>query len=224
MKVSIWQQFSSNHSSYFIVVGRFATLDDAADNGHQLRDWMYRMMWGQDREAAEQEIRSKYGIAWYENGISWYWPTTDADVVQCVQTDVFLMSTENQYDSQKPFIDLMEAMGATNIWSYKGLDTLIQIQLTVNAPSEQVAIAFCDALKPLEASEYIADSTPIWLSPQYLTYLRTGTTVRRQGRLIDMELIIDIKKFVRFVHYLADNDYTDIQYNFDHPDAWWNRH
>src|SRR5579863_2710451 len=88
MRISIWQQFSSNHSSDFTLVGEFRSVDDAQRAGDELRhilqtvvDWYVahpevdeaRFTEGSclpspaEIEFAKQygvELNSAYGIDW----------------------------------------------------------------------------------------------------------------------------------------------------------------
>lgn len=43
MRISIWQQFSSNHSSGFTVVGEFATRSEAENAANKIREILYRL-------------------------------------------------------------------------------------------------------------------------------------------------------------------------------------
>ena len=189
MKLTIWQQFSSNHSSHFIVVGRFATLDEAAENAHQLRDWMYRMMWGQDREAAEQEIKTKYGIEWYENGIDWNgWPTHDGDVVQCVERDLFMMCPMETWDSKKPFDSLIEVMGAETIWSLRFNEIYLNFHLTITAPSDEAAELLCQQFNTLNDEVLGTKIRPIQLNTDQVMWFARTATAHRDGMAIRLSV------------------------------------
>lgn len=118
MKLSIWQQFSSNHSSHFIVVGRFQDASVAKVKGDQLRDWLYRMLWGNqvERRIAEDELIATYQIKWYEDGMSWNGrPNNIDEAVRQLHTDVFVICPVETWDSHDPFIELIEKMGSLSI-------------------------------------------------------------------------------------------------------------
>jgi hypothetical protein len=147
MKISIWQQFSSNHSSHFIVIGRFQTVSDAQAKAAELRDWMHRMLWGnnesgKNKRAAEAEIIAKYGVSWYEDGIDWNGYPEDLDeTVRQVRNDVLMICPVETWDSHEPFIELIEKMGAHHIvqhesdWYSQG----IIVDLRCIAPNADVA-------------------------------------------------------------------------------------
>jgi hypothetical protein len=68
MRLSIWQQFSSNHSSNFTAVGRFDTPEKAAA-ARQTFEQMLRAIY------AAQEARSACGVSFS----SYYDPPTDVE-------------------------------------------------------------------------------------------------------------------------------------------------
>jgi hypothetical protein len=92
MKISIWQQFSSNHSAYYTVVGEFTTPSQAEAAGSQIRQFFNDInAWFEKPENAqskyerqdeglptlsdpERKITEQYAIQWYENGVDWVFP------------------------------------------------------------------------------------------------------------------------------------------------------
>ncbi|QPC83689.1 hypothetical protein G4Y79_04720 [Phototrophicus methaneseepsis] len=80
MKISIWQQFSSNHSGFFWVVGTFKNVSDAQSAFDELRDMLFTIdKWHRDNrdqsQAAmqqgqitplppEQTFAEKYSVQW----------------------------------------------------------------------------------------------------------------------------------------------------------------
>jgi hypothetical protein len=86
MRISIWQQWASNHSGFFWVVGTFADTSEAQRAHDELRDLLIRIdRWHRENpvESAkaynsgsrepvppEAEIAREYGVAWPES-IDW---------------------------------------------------------------------------------------------------------------------------------------------------------
>jgi hypothetical protein len=86
MKVSIWQQFSSNHSGFFWVVGTFNTTDDADRAFNEIREMLFEIdRWHRDNHdyrsnqqyndglevfPPEKEFAEKYQVEWL-NPIDW---------------------------------------------------------------------------------------------------------------------------------------------------------
>ena len=148
MKLSIWQQFSSNHSGCFIVIGRFQTVAEAQAKATELRYWMHRMLWGNDdvgenKRAAEAEIVAKYGVDWYEDGINWNgWPNSLDEIVRLVRNDVLMMCPLETGDPPDPFIELMQKMGAQNVVQHYSVDPYsegILTDLRCVAPNADIA-------------------------------------------------------------------------------------
>src|SRR5690349_18626426 len=92
MRVTLWQQFSSNHSSHFTVVGEFPTPEAAQEAAQRLRAffdeinaWFEKpenvslkerrdegQLWAMSQP--EREVSQQYGIAWPEYTLDWIWP------------------------------------------------------------------------------------------------------------------------------------------------------
>lgn len=85
MKLSIWQQFSSNHSGDYHIVGEFNSVDQAIEtaatlrrllreidtwNGEHSNEWKLRVP-----NPVEQRIASEYGFDWKES-LDWLFPQT----------------------------------------------------------------------------------------------------------------------------------------------------
>lgn len=82
MKLSVWQQFSSNHSAWFTVVGKFKTPDEAQKAGDEMMatlravqdwwdaleedeliDWLSRVQ-KKELTPVEQSLAKQHGIEW----------------------------------------------------------------------------------------------------------------------------------------------------------------
>ena len=102
MKLTIWQQFSSNHSGFFWIVGRFETVPDAQAAYNELREILFDIdKWHRDNPEAiqeawqsgnykslppEQTYATKYQVEW-PHTIDWtswasYGYYSDADAQQ----------------------------------------------------------------------------------------------------------------------------------------------
>lgn len=151
MKISIWQQFSSNHSANFIVIGRFEDAPTANRIVQQLRQRMHDILWGADRTTAENNLARMYDLDWYPNGIDWNGLPDDInEVVRQFDTDVFLMCPVETWDSHEPFFDLMKKMGSLKTLansSGDGYSYGVLVDISCNAPSDAVAVTIYDAIK-----------------------------------------------------------------------------
>ncbi|MBZ0315592.1 MAG: hypothetical protein K8L91_04170 [Anaerolineae bacterium] len=99
MRISIWQQFSSNHSSKFTIVGRFGTEQEAEAVANQLLTWMKSIIrekvetnYELDLTFTEQKIRDTYNLDWYENGIEWNGMPEPSEIVKRVDKVTLIAS------------------------------------------------------------------------------------------------------------------------------------
>src|SRR6266498_1068126 len=91
MRVAIWQQFSSNHSARFTVVGRFDTPTKADGAAHELKhilqviaDWYNvhpELIKAWDTRSSqnapaptepEMQFSQQYGVDWSKTSIDWF--------------------------------------------------------------------------------------------------------------------------------------------------------
>ena len=126
MRISMWQQFSSNHSSSFTVAGKFEIIEHAHKAAEAIRAILRTLLdWYEQHENAidwtamavgehpatpiEQQTGEQYGIAW-NKAVDW---------VVNLQTPNQAVSTYNNYVfvssvsiGEKPFDELMAKLGA----------------------------------------------------------------------------------------------------------------
>lgn len=82
MKVSIWQQFSSNHSGGFTVIGNFKSKENLGNATKELRTLIETARDsrnGDDVTGYEYAIGLEYGFEWTEH---LYWANNANQVVQ----------------------------------------------------------------------------------------------------------------------------------------------
>lgn len=125
MKISIWRQFSSNHSSRFTVVGEFQTTEAATQAVAELKalaeaiskwyednpDDLEERMSGElvDPTPPEIEFGQRYQIDWNEYSVDWW---TDQLPVTQYERLVFVNGTESDVGA-KPFDQLLQKIGGT---------------------------------------------------------------------------------------------------------------
>lgn len=129
MRVFIWQQFSSNHSARFTVVGEFETPDAARKAAGELnhilttiKQW-YLDPENEDALAALNEMEElplsppeigfsqQYDVEWSEYGLDWIWPDDQMQrLVTAVDRLVFVTSGDTWLGA-KPVDSLVEHLG-----------------------------------------------------------------------------------------------------------------
>lgn len=129
MRISIWQQFSSNHSSHVMVVGEFQTSEDAQRAGDELHrllqtvvDWYNAhpdadMGRGTNTQLPltppEIAIAQAYGAENPERGIDWLDGKGGIDRTLSIwERFVFIVPQVNTWCHEKPFDRILEKLGA----------------------------------------------------------------------------------------------------------------
>jgi hypothetical protein len=164
MKLTLWQQFSSNHSARFTVVGQFETTEMAEQIAQELRQMLNEiaMWWSQyqtweERSAVEkrlrkqglltppeQKFRDQYGVGWTqytdnrEDPLDWI-GTNAADGVQVYQNLVFVRPPGNTWAGAKPFDAILERLGGQVAVGEVHKSELV-VTITCVAPSEASAV------------------------------------------------------------------------------------
>jgi hypothetical protein len=168
MRVSIWQQFSSNHSGDFVVVGRFESSEAAQkaviELQHILRaiqQW-YRQpenrpvvdaIWeelsregGSTPMPVEVELGKQHGIEWDEQfpDTEWYMESSNAaQAVVQYQNDVFVdsyLTRARTWTGGRIAQRLLNQLGAqTSFIRDSMIGEDFQVQITWNVPDEQTA-------------------------------------------------------------------------------------
>lgn len=143
MKLSIWQQFSSNHSGFFWVVGTFSTHDEADKAFNEIRDMLFEIdQWHRDNHdyissqqyrvsPPEKEFAKKYQIEWV-NPIDWTgWASYEYqlegfdaqkaasnlidDAVTIVGRNVIVSNPHQTWMTVQPFKGILDSLDAETI-------------------------------------------------------------------------------------------------------------
>jgi hypothetical protein len=169
MHISIWQQFSSNHSADFTSVGRFDTETDAKRAAEEIRHILatiqawYRQPENQavieaiDEEMGreggsipmpvEVELGKQYGIEWDEQFPDFLWYMDVQDATQAVVqfgNDVFVdshVARARTWSGGNIIKRLYDKLGAdvSFVFDAYSFDAGFQIRITWNAPDEVTA-------------------------------------------------------------------------------------
>lgn len=156
MKITVWQQFSSNHSSGFTIVGEFSTHDAAVQAAEQIRsmlqqiadwheqhqeethDWWSSGDWATAPSPPEKEFATQYGIAW-QGAIDWF---GDARVEVVLDRLVFIIPGFRPEADGQPFDQIMNRLGGSGYHEgnvYGETTGWIIFDLTCEAPDDTVA-------------------------------------------------------------------------------------
>ena len=169
MKLSIWQQFSSNHSANYTVVAKFKTPEDAeriaetlTDIVKQIRDTTPIRDADVNNEAnvptaLEKSIGKQYGFDW-QHGVDWaVWQSTWDEIPVTHFRDTVWFQNPHVYTYQAPveIIQLLQQMGAEYVVTDNEVcvgvpsmpDTLLLLHITFSMDDEDKAQELYDLFK-----------------------------------------------------------------------------
>jgi hypothetical protein len=128
MRLTIWQQFSSNHSASFTVVGQFETVEKAEIAETKMNDILKRMetwrnnldsntkrqwaekVYGGELTDIEREIQAEMGIKW-EKAIDWFF-NQEIKPVQRFKNFIFVIPPSVEvWTGPDPFDSVLSALG-----------------------------------------------------------------------------------------------------------------
>jgi hypothetical protein len=228
MKVSLWQQFSSNHSSEFTVVGRFGSEQEAEDAAEKFRQWMTTILWQGGNRGILTEIEAKiseeFKLDWYKDGIEWNGtPNNISEVVRKIENDVFITCPLETWDSPIPFVGLMWKIGAHRVNNSEGEQQYLFAYLTCEAPDEITTRNLYELIK-----EYLKQDD--YIPPPWENEIEDGASVRGEVRGVVWKKSNKLVMRLQFqemsygigalIDYLAKNGCRNIKYNFSDGEGW----
>jgi hypothetical protein len=171
MKLSIWQQWSSNHSANFTVVGVFETSDAARDAKERLMTIFNDILaWANEHPDEAKEIslnyhdnhappelvwRERLDIAskdWYGSLLEWLLPTHEEDnvsaSVSAIENVLLVSSPVSTWLGDQPIFQIVESTGAAAVYhSVEPTPWHFTMTLTCTCPGEEVALAIGEDLQ-----------------------------------------------------------------------------
>jgi hypothetical protein len=156
MRVSIWRQFSGNHSSGFVMIGVFATVEAAERAADALRQILDSIAaWSQSPEGArwgglsreprppEIELADQYGFSWNER-IDWDLYPEHLDALVQVIDRTILIHGPQEFASEKPADAFLRHLGG-KVWvmsDEEGGELVVDLRCV--APDENAAASVVD--------------------------------------------------------------------------------
>jgi hypothetical protein len=238
MRVSIWQQFSSNHSADFTVVGVFNTPEAANKAAEELRDVLrtiqnwYRQpeneeviekLHGLTNEQGapvptpiETELGKRYGFEWIEQAPDFLWYQLSSDATQAVAAWEQILFVESYLTGERtwsgvfPIAKLVEKLGGKS-FMYDGMSADgFWFKLSCIAPDESAA-NLIDKLFNLAQDH---DDTQVKDIPKEL--LLSGKLSRNELELEFQiwEIGILSDDLPMMIDYLRNHGCTQIKYEF----------
>jgi hypothetical protein len=206
MRISIWQQFSSNHSSTFTVVGRFGTKAAARDVVSRFTDIFQTIPeWSRESENREWlkqhreneyhpptpleiEFGKQYGVDWGERGIDWLGAIPEERIRQ-IGKDVFITTDGDTWSHPTPILNLMAKFGG-QVGIQLSDKTLLRLHLTCSMINQRWAESVYQ-----EVASYFEE--PKGKQPPWTRELRHEVnlnhtlkgTIQQDGSQISMECV-----------------------------------
>ncbi|MBZ0318507.1 MAG: hypothetical protein K8L91_18990 [Anaerolineae bacterium] len=161
MRISIWQQFASNHSNSFTVVGEFESVEDAQNAADKLRaslqpilDWYDtnpEIEFNADPIPPELAIGKSYGVEW-ELRHDWLPGRTVGEVVSVLDNRIIIISEET-WSPHEPLDQILVKLGATVRLEGAFSDTLLLVDIVCECPNEATATNLRQTLLEFMAAE-----------------------------------------------------------------------
>ncbi len=151
MRISIWQQFSSNHSADFTVVGVFQSPEQAIHCADAITDVLKSIHNAQkERESQEQvqsetitaveiELSKQWDVEWNHSTLDWAWEYNYA--IRHLDNYVFIENVEGEtWCGAKSMDQLVVRLGGTPIVQEEETGNFIMSDVSFTATDESIAL------------------------------------------------------------------------------------
>ena len=243
MKVSIWQQFSSNHSASFMIVGQFKTVEKAESVASEVRQMIREIgsWWEQveDSEAVrkrlessedvtppERRFASHYEVSWSQNARSKSVAPLDwishqaADSAVRTFNSIVIVEPVDSWQGPHPIDKIIEKLGAQVASDCEIYDSYLSLHLSCTAPDQAIA----DQIMAKIEYKQLSRDTVMMLPGLYATRGRalcdgkniilTGYQMHRIYHSQQNEQWAFEEELRRLLEFFTQCGCTDIQYTF----------
>jgi hypothetical protein len=218
MRLSLWQQFSSNHSGSFAVVGRFATEEEAKVAAEKLAEIVRRIdEWFENppNEAAyqndsdalthvEEVIRKEYvSNGWDYQGIEWY---GQHGPIHQIGRDIYFCVIET-WGTPEPISSLLAKLGGQ---SYE--------QLEFDAPITTVVIRLTCEFADAQTAEQVTTHIEDWMDSMYDAHnwpVFTDVQVSQDAARLNLEIEHGVEVMPRLLEWLRSQGARELKYSFE---------
>jgi hypothetical protein len=229
MKLSIWRQFSSNHSGSFSLVGRFATEDTAREAAAKLSELARRIdEWHAnpvnqnwyEQEAlndlrpltpSEAAIPQEYGIEWEDQGVDWY--GGGHSPVYQIERDVFF-SVGDTWCRPQPISALLTQFGAQTYEYHEFGDVITAIHVTLTCVFDTLE-AVAEIERQIRQWNETRAGNPPWAKPEDSYPYYGESSVSCEGTHLRLELGPGIESMPALLEWLQGLNGHDIDYSFE---------
>lgn len=199
MKIKIWQQFSSNHSADFTLIGMFETADDAQYAAREIEHIIQtiRSWYAEDPPRAqpflqsntitpiEHDLSQQYDIEWstsaatgQPHGLDWVYYGVTKDInyqavdLTVYENIVFVSNIGNTYTGTSPFDRLLQKWGAKIAERCEAGKQDLYVDITLAAPDSDIADKIAEELNVFFKYKYAEDILPPpWANLPFYPYI-----------------------------------------------------
>ena len=243
MKISIWQQFSSNHSASFMIVGQFESVAMAESVASEVRLMIREIgsWWEQfeDAEAArkslerseditplERRFATQYEVSWSQDArnnsvapLDWI---SDQNAANAVRTfdKLVIIEPVDSWQGPHPIDKIIEKLGAQVASDCEIYDSYLSLHLSCTAPDQATADQIMGEIK----YKHLSRDTLVILPGLYATRgqaLCDGQNIvlkryqmHRIYRSSQNEKWLFEEELRRLLEYFTQCGCTEIQYTF----------
>lgn len=225
MRVSIWQQFSSNHSAGFTVVGTFESAEKASEVATKLSTLFKSIHeWHEqhpghvdagnvDPIPPEVEFAQQYSVEW-DYAVDWCY---EDDSPVPVLDNSLILSPGETWTMPIQFITVLKQLGGTVVYDLDAGETLAEfrVKLICSAPDEDTASTIASRILDYLPEPW-AKRTP-WYQPRLMDYeLGAEGSLTQLGKALsfDLHFFNLANGLPALIDYLKAQGCTGITYEF----------
>lgn len=184
MRVSIWQQFSSNNSSSYVIIGSFATPERANEAAAEFKTLLQRLWeWyqahpeirdavlneeGHELTDAERQIGKDYNIE-FEDAVEWIAREETLeflpDAVTTFENLLFVATVTETVTEDTPFAHFMYQLGA-RVEFEEEMQAYLLIGISARAPDASTALF----IKSVSEAYFMRDHNILWQRPPWVLF------------------------------------------------------
>jgi hypothetical protein len=184
MKLTIWQQFSSNNSSSYVIVGLFKSNQETHEASIKFKTflkklWTWYMEHPEIREAvlneegheltdSERAMMAEYNIEFTE-AIEWVARETAEDFLEdaviSFENYLFVATVDETVTDDKPLAQYMHQLGADVVFEEK-MQSYIMVEISAKAPDDITA----NFIKSSVDKYLMRDDNIVWQRPPWVLF------------------------------------------------------
>jgi hypothetical protein len=232
MKLTIWQQFSSNHSASFTVVGKFESVEKAEKTAQivwkmiqDIQDYYrseypdYESFWDfvhrNKLSRVEASIKQALGLDRWMMPLDWAYFAEMDNTVMLFENILFVDVTRDTWTGANPVDQLVESLGGEVAVSVESGDREAYFIISCEAPNVETAMQLEKSL--IKKQFYIGNYKKTLLGIPNTT-LDDFSLLECRDRSLSLErYAFDMKRHLPFINayvcYLKDNGCINFKYS-----------